>query len=83
MATVTGRTMPRVIDALGDVEVDLVAVLGRCPFTVRSLLALDCGSVLRLDGAPETPVELQVDGVPVLRGMPVVKDGNLAIEVKT
>ena len=64
-----------------DVEVEVVAILGRTTTTVRALLALERGSVLRLDSAPERPVDVRVDGVTVLRGMPVVKDGNLAIEV--
>ncbi len=78
-----GRGQVRVIEAVEGVEVDAVAVLGRCRSTVRELLSLVTGSVLRLDGAPDRPVEVQVDGVPVLRGMPVVKDGNMAIEVRT
>lgn len=69
--------------ALADVEVEIIAFLGRAKSTVRGLLALEVGSVIRLDGAPDRPVELRVDGVPVLRGMPMVQDGNLAIEVKS
>ena len=71
----------RMGDVLSDVEVEVVAILGRTTTTVRALLALERGSVLRLDSAPERPVDVRVDGVTVLRGMPVVKDGNLAIEV--
>ncbi|MBX7190559.1 MAG: FliM/FliN family flagellar motor switch protein [Sandaracinaceae bacterium] len=71
----------RMGDVISDVEVEVVAVLGRTASTVRALLALERGSVLRLDGAPDRPIEVRVDGVTVLRGMPVVKDGNLAIEV--
>lgn len=74
---------PRVMAAVSAVEVVAIAVLGSCRSTVRDLLALSAGSVLRLDAAPERPIELRVDGVPVLRGMPVVKDGNMAIEVRT
>ena len=71
----------RMGDVISDVEVEVVAVLGRTASTVRALLALERGAVLRLDGAPDRPIEVRVDGVTVLRGMPVVKDGNLAIEV--
>lgn len=77
----TPKVGARIGDVLSDVEVEVVAVLGRATSTVRALLALERGSVLRLDGAPDRPIEVRVDGVPVLRGMPVVKDGNLAIEV--
>jgi flagellar motor switch/type III secretory pathway protein FliN len=77
----TPKLGARMGDVLSDVEVEVVAVLGQTTSTVRALLALERGSVLRLDGAPERPIEVRVDGVTVLRGMPVVKDGNLAIEV--
>lgn len=71
----------RLRDVLPDVEVELAAVLGAASSTVRALLLLERGSVLRLDGTPDRPIEVRVDGVAVLRGMPVVKNGNLAIEV--
>jgi len=80
---VTGSTKvgARLGDVLPGVEVEVAAVLGSATSTVRALLMLERGSVLRLDGAPDRPIELRVDGVAVLRGVPVVKDGNLAIEV--
>ena len=74
---------PRVMEAVEGVEVNAVAILGHCVSTVRDLLSLETGSVLRLDGAPDRPIEVRVDGVPLLRGMPVVKDGNMAIEVRS
>ncbi len=73
----------RVMEAIEGVEVSAVAILGHCVSTVRDLLSLEAGSVLRLDGAPDRPIEVRVDGVPLLRGMPVVKDGNMAIEVRS
>jgi flagellar motor switch/type III secretory pathway protein FliN len=76
-------TGARMRDALANVEVDLLAVLGRAALDVRGLLALRQGSVIRLDGSPERPVDVCVDGVPVLQGMPLVKGGNLAIEVSS
>lgn len=66
---------------LGDVDVELVARLGAASTSVRELLALGVGSVVRLDGAPERPVGVWVDGAAVLEGMPQVHEGNLAIEV--
>ncbi len=72
-----------VADGLADIEVEVVAVLGRCASNVRALIALERGSVLRLDGAPERPIELRVDGMTVLHGNPVVREGNLAIEVSS
>jgi flagellar motor switch/type III secretory pathway protein FliN len=68
---------------LSEVDVEIVARLGIAYASVRDFLALGTGSVLRLDGSPERPVSLLVDGTPVLSGMPIVHEGNLAIEVKS
>ncbi|HJL19162.1 MAG TPA: FliM/FliN family flagellar motor switch protein [Sandaracinaceae bacterium LLY-WYZ-13_1] len=62
-------------------DVDLIAVLGRTPSSVRALLGLQEGDVLRLDGAPGQPVQLCVEDVVVAHGNPVVRQGDLAIEV--
>lgn len=71
----------RVAAVLGSVSVDLVAELGRASMSVRELLAIESGGVIRLDRSPEKPLTVRVDGEPVLRGMPVVEEGNLAIDV--
>lgn len=68
---------------LEEVDVEIVARLGIAHTSVRAFLGLRTGSVLRLDGSPERPVSLLVDGTPVLLGMPMVHEGNLAIEVKS
>lgn len=61
--------------------VEAVALLGSARSTVRDILALDKDDVVRLDTAPDSPTPVWVDGIPVLRGHPVVSHGNLAIEV--
>jgi flagellar motor switch protein FliM len=62
-------------------EVEIVATLGRSQSSVRALLALSVGDVLRLDRAPNDPVDVSVEGVTKFLGAPVVQHGNLAIEV--
>ncbi|MFK7988931.1 MAG: FliM/FliN family flagellar motor switch protein [Sandaracinaceae bacterium] len=62
-------------------EVDLTAVLGRAASSVRQLISLGEGDVLRLDGAPGEPVQLCVEDVVVAQGSPVVAHGDLAVEV--
>lgn len=66
---------------LSSAEVDVVAALGRAHITVGRLLDLNVGDVVRLDRIPNEPVEVQVEGLTKLLGLPVVQHGNLAIEV--
>ncbi|MBI2895995.1 MAG: FliM/FliN family flagellar motor switch protein [Deltaproteobacteria bacterium] len=80
-ATATLGDRDRMAQRLAAAEVEVVAVLGRAPTTVRDLLALSVGDVVRLDRIPGRPVEVVVEGVPKLAGAPVVHHGNLAIEV--
>lgn len=68
---------------LSEVDVELIALLGRTHASVRELCGWSAGSVLRLDGSPERPVAVCVDGVPVFSGMPIVHEGNVAIEVRS
>jgi flagellar motor switch protein FliM len=65
------------------VEVDVVAELGRVRSTLRKLLALKVGDVLRLDQAPGQPVVVSIGGVAKYRAQPTVRDGNLAVELRT
>jgi flagellar motor switch protein FliM len=66
---------------LGAAEVEVVATLGRSRTSIRELLALGVGDVIRLDHAPDEPLPISVGGVPKLRGMPVVHRGNLAVRI--
>lgn len=66
---------------LSSAEVDLIAALGKAHITVGRLLDLTVGDVVRLDRIPNEPIELQVEGLTKLLGLPVVQHGNLAIEV--
>jgi flagellar motor switch/type III secretory pathway protein FliN len=67
---------------LNDVTVDAAVILGRARTTVRGLLELQIGDVVRLDTSPETPVDLCVGDVLYGRGIPVSQQGNLALELK-
>ncbi|MEM6955775.1 MAG: FliM/FliN family flagellar motor switch protein [Myxococcota bacterium] len=62
-------------------DVEVVAVLGRAKATVRSVLNLEVGDVLRLDTVPGNPCRLVVADTTVLHGKPVTRHGNLAIEI--
>ena len=71
----------RMIAALRGADVELIAVLGQQQATVRELLALRAGDVLRLENTAEEPLFVRVGDRPVLRGSPVVRRGNLAVQV--
>ncbi len=77
------ETERRMQTSLQDIEVELAALLGETLISVRDLLALEVGSVIRLSGTPDAPVPVTASGTPVLSGMPIVHQGNLAIEVIT
>jgi len=62
-------------------DVGIAAYLGKRRSSVREILGVNVGDVLRLGGAPTEPVSVYSGGVVVMRGMPVVHHGNLAIEV--
>ena len=62
-------------------EVEAVAVLGRSRSTIRDVLALTVGDVIRLDGIPSEPTTIYVEGRPLMRGHPVIHHGNLALEI--
>ncbi len=67
--------------ALGDVMVEVVAVLGRARLPVRALLALGPGSVVALDRYVGEPVSLEVGGVCVAYGQVVVEDGRFGVRI--
>jgi flagellar motor switch protein FliM len=62
-------------------ELEMVVVLGRAATSVRKVLSLNVGDVLRLDEAPTAPLQLFVEGQKKMLGSPVVSHGNIAVEV--
>lgn len=64
---------------LNEVPVTLTAVLGRAEMTLRDVMDLEVGTTLRLDSDPNSPVELQVEGLPRFRVRPTSLNGNVAI----
>lgn len=57
------------------------AELGRCVMTLRELLSLQVGQVVRLDREPNNPITVFVEGTPKLMGNPTVWHGNIAVEI--
>jgi flagellar motor switch protein FliM len=71
----------RMTSAIYGTSIDAVAILGQHHSTVRELLALRAGDVLRLESTPEEPVDVRIGDKVVFHGMPVVRRGNLALQV--
>jgi flagellar motor switch protein FliN/FliY len=72
---------PRPLSLLSDVEMGVTAELGRRRMTVRELLGLTPGSVIELDRAAGTPVDVLVNGTLIARGEVVVIDEEFGIRV--
>ena len=71
----------RMVAAVRGTDIELIAQLGQQHATVRELLALRAGDVLRLENTAEEPLVVRVGDRPVFRGNPVVRRGNLAVQV--
>lgn len=71
----------RMIARLSLAELELVTVLGRAHSSVRKVLSLNVGDVLRLDEAPSAPLNVYVEGQKKMVGVPVVHHGNIAVEI--
>jgi flagellar motor switch protein FliM len=80
-APVSSVERARLAARLSHAEVEVVAVLGHAQSTVREVLRLNVGDVIRLNEPPDTPVKVSVEGRQKMIGLPVVRHGNLAIEV--
>ena len=78
-APVFGGSRPLAI--LKDVEMGVTAELGRRRMTVRDLLALTPGSVIELDRAAGSPVDVLVNGTLIARGEVVVIDEEFGIRI--
>ncbi len=78
------RTQPiddRVAATIREVDVDVVAELGRLPLTIGKLMALKVGDTLRLDVPVNGHIILRIDEVILFRGQPTTTGTQLAIQI--
>lgn len=73
---------PRMVEALQDVPVEMVAELGRVKLGLREVLNLRVGQVIRLNTATDDPVTVRLAGQTKLTGVPVISRGQLSIEIR-
>ncbi len=64
-----------------ETDIELVAVLGETLSSIREVLNLKVGDVVRLDASPHSPVVLQSGDRTAFYGKPCVHHGNLAVRV--
>lgn len=81
MAGVVGSAAVHPLRLLHDVEMDVTVELGRTRMTVRSVLGLTPGSVIELDRAAGSPVDLLVNGKLIGRGEVVVIDEEFGVRI--
>lgn len=77
----TGNGFHRSLEVLHDVEMGVTAELGRTRLTVRTLLGLVPGSVVELDRAAGSQVDLLVNGTLIARGEVVVIDDEFGVRI--
>lgn len=74
---------PEMLKALKNVEVELVAELGRTTMSLRDAVSLAVGDVLRLDSIDDDCILVRVEGAPKYRAVPVTSRGQMAVEIRS
>jgi flagellar motor switch protein FliN/FliY len=69
------------LELLNDVELGVTVELGRARIPVRELLSITPGSVIELDRAAGSPVDVLVNGTLIARGEVVVVDEEFGIRI--
>lgn len=69
------------IDMLRNVELSVSVELGRTSMALSDVVSLDIGSVIELDRATGSPVDVRVNGTLLARGEVVVVDDEYAVRV--
>lgn len=73
--------MPKNIDLILDVPLEISVVLGRAKKNIKEILNLGTGSLIELDKLAEEPVEILVNGKKVAYGEVVVVDENFGVRI--
>jgi len=75
------ETDHRVEAVLADVELEVVAELGRVPMRLSAVAGLKVGDMLRLDLPVGGPVTVRTDGRPLVTGKPSTSGGRIVVRV--
>lgn len=74
-------TLPKNIDLILDVPLEISVVLGRTKKNIRDILNFGTGSLIELDRLAEEPVEILINGKKVAYGEVVVVDENFGVRI--
>ncbi len=77
----SGMEMPKNIDLILDVPLQISVVLGRTKKSIKEILNFGTGSLIELDKLAEEPVEILVNGKKVAYGEVVVVDENFGVRI--
>ena len=75
------QPMPRNIDLILDVPMQVTVELGRTRKYIREILEFSKGSIVELDKLAGEPVDILVNGKPIAKGEVVVIDENFGVRV--
>lgn len=75
------ESMPKNIDRLLDVELDVVVRFGMTNIPLRDVVRMGIGTMIELNRAIDEPVELLVNGRQLARGEVVVVDGYYGVRI--
>lgn len=75
------EAVPKNIDLIMDVPLEISVVLGRTKKSIKEILNLGTGSLIELDKLAEEPVEILVNGKKVAYGEVVVIDENFGVRI--
>jgi flagellar motor switch protein FliN/FliY len=76
----TAKSAPN-LELLLDVRVKLTVELGACQIPMRDVLQLNPGSVVKLEKAAQTPVDVYANQKLIARGEVVVVDDSYGIKI--
>lgn len=77
----TAAAPPENLDLVLDVPVSLSVEMGSCQLAMREVLQLGVGSIVQLDQAAGSPVELRVNGKLIARGEVIVMEDRLSLRI--
>ena len=75
------QPLPRNLELLLDVKVNVSVELGRSRVSIKDLLSLGSGSIITLDKLAGEPVDILVNGKPVAKGEVVVIDESFGVRI--
>jgi flagellar motor switch protein FliN len=70
------------VATLDKVSVEVSVVLGRSRMPIHQLLRMGRGAVIELESGEEDEVEILANDLPVARGLVVVQNNRIAVEVR-